>query len=128
MSQAKAGMKPEEMHARFEEIFNAGDVEKLLALYEEEAVFVPEPGREVRGKAAIREALKAFLALNGKVDIKTRYAFTKGDIALLSCEWTLNGKGEDGKPIELKGTTAEVARRQDDGRWLYVLDHPYGGQ
>jgi hypothetical protein len=24
-------------------------------------------------------------------------------------------------------TTAEVARRQADGGWLYVVDHPYAG-
>ena len=27
--------------------------------------------------------------------------------------------------VELSGITAEVARRQPDGRWLYVIDNPY---
>lgn len=128
MSKAKAEMKPEEIHRRFAELFNAGEVGKLVELYEDDAVFVPEPGRESRGKTEIREALKSFLALNGKLDIKTRYAVNAGDVALLSCEWTLKGKGEDGKPIELSGKTSEVVRRQTDGRWLYILDHPYGGE
>jgi hypothetical protein len=26
----------------------------------------------------------------------------------------------------MEGESAEVARRQPDGRWLYVVDHPMG--
>ena len=50
------------------------------------------------------------------------------DIALLSNEYTLEGTGEDGKPFTLTGKTSEVVRRQPDGRWLYIIDHPSGAE
>ena len=34
----------------------------------------------------------------------------------------------DGSPAELGATTAEVARRQPDGTWLYVIDNAWGDQ
>jgi ketosteroid isomerase-like protein len=32
----------------------------------------------------------------------------------------------DGSPADLGATTAEVARRQADGSWLYVIDNAWG--
>ena len=51
----------------------------------------------------------------------TRYAVESGDIALLSNEWTLE---LEGNPVA-SAVTAEVARRQDDGTWRYVIDNPF---
>jgi uncharacterized protein (TIGR02246 family) len=120
---------PEEIHRLFEEYFNSGDLNSLVDLYEDDAAFVPEPGQVLTGKDAIREALQGFLSLNGKMQLKTRYAVRSGEIALLSGEWQLSGgKGQDGQPVEMSGKTAEVARRQADGRWLYVADHPFGAE
>jgi hypothetical protein len=34
----------------------------------------------------------------------------------------------DGSPAELGAVTAEVARRQTDGSWLYVIDNAWGDQ
>lgn len=33
----------------------------------------------------------------------------------------------DGSPIQLQGHTSEIVRRQSDGSWLYIVDHPFGG-
>jgi ketosteroid isomerase-like protein len=40
------------MPATFETAFNTGDIEQVLALYEADAVVVPQPGQEVRGSTA----------------------------------------------------------------------------
>ena len=45
-----------------------------------------------------------------------------GDLALLSNVWVFSGDG-----FEIGARTAEVARRQVDGSWRYVIDHPFGG-
>jgi ketosteroid isomerase-like protein len=37
-------------------------------------------------------------------------------------------RGPGGKPFTATGQTAEVLRRQPDGRWLYINDHPAGAQ
>lgn len=119
--------KPEEMHQLFEQGFNAGDVEALLALYEEQALLVPAQGAEpVQGKAAIGEALGRFLALKGQITLQTRTLIEAGEVALLRSAWHLKGTGPDGTPIEMAHGSSEVVRRQADGSWKYLIDHPFG--
>ena len=109
------------MHARFESLFNAGDEEGLVNLYETDAVLYPSTEGPVRGKEAIRTALQGFIRIGGKISIRTLATFVANDIALTHGEWTLSGGATD-----LTGKSAEVLRRQPDGRWLYVIDNPWG--
>ena len=57
----------------------------------------------------------------GQVEVTTQYAVVHGEIALLSNRWTMR-IGDD----EMSATSAEVARRQPDGTWRYVIDNPDG--
>lgn len=121
-------LPPESAHRLFEDCFNAGDLDGMLALYEDDSTFVRGEKDYVRGRAALREGLQAFLDTKGRIRLVTRYAVPHGDLALLSNEWTLTGTGADGQPFTLTGRTVEVVRQQADGRWLYVIDHPWGAQ
>lgn len=119
---------PEALHHAWGERFSAGDVDGLLALYDPNAVLMAQPGQTVQGLAAIREVLAGFLALKGTFAITLQTALQSGDTALIFARWTLSdGQTPDG-PISLAGQTSDVARRQPDGRWLLVIDNPYGGQ
>ena len=51
---------------------------------------------------------------------------TAGDIALAVIRWTLNRKGPNGAPVRMEGTSSDVLRRQAEGRWLFVIDNPWG--
>ncbi len=119
-------MKPEDMAQSFAQAFNSGNVDAVLALYESNAVLMAASGQPATGREAIREALQGFLALKGKLALESRYCIRAGDTALTSSKWSLLGTGPDGKPVEMAGKSAEVVRRQTDGRWLYTLDHPFG--
>jgi uncharacterized protein (TIGR02246 family) len=118
--------KPEDMNSAFADAFNSGDIENLVSLYEPGAVLVPGPGQTVRGLEAIREALQELLALKGFMSSENQYALVHGDIALLRAKVRLVGNAPDGGRLEINNHTAEVIRRQPDGSWLYILDHPYG--
>ena len=113
------------MNAAFAEAYNSGEIEQLLAFYEPDALLAPLPGRRARGEAAIREALAGLLALKGRMTSANNYCMQVGDLALLQGEWHLSGTGSDGEPIEQRSRTAELVRRQPDGSWLYLIDHPY---
>jgi uncharacterized protein (TIGR02246 family) len=118
---------PVEAHALFQKAFNAGDLQGLMALYEPDAILIPQPGAEpVRGTQAIRSALEGFLALKGKVELDTKHVVQHGDIALLRSAWRVKGTGPDGKPVEMSHGSAEVVRRQPDGSWRCIIDHPFG--
>jgi uncharacterized protein (TIGR02246 family) len=118
--------RPEEMHEAFKARFNEGDLEGLVALYERNGKMVPQPGREVQGREAIRLALQEFLAMKPRIEMATRYVLEAGDMAVLSGQWKLTGRGPDGTAMEMTGRSVEVLRRQADGTWLFVLDHPFG--
>jgi ketosteroid isomerase-like protein len=109
--------------------FNAGDLPALMATYEPDAAIVPGPGAEpLRGHAAIEAALTWFLGLGGKLRFTPRHWLEQGDLALASIAFTMDGGADaDGQPVDLHGVTSEVLRRQPDGSWKYVVDHPFGG-
>ncbi|MFT4584420.1 MAG: ketosteroid isomerase-like protein [Gammaproteobacteria bacterium] len=120
---------PSTIHDIFTERYKAGDIEGCVSLYEDNAIFISsEDGTQLHGKAGAREALQNFHALGGEFTLRTRYAVRTGDTALLSIEWRLWGNDADDKPFDLGGKSAEIARLHPDGRWRYVVDHPWGGQ
>jgi ketosteroid isomerase-like protein len=81
----------------------------------------------VRGRDAIRASLADFLANPSHFTLRLEQVVETDDIALLVSSWTLTGTTPDGDAIELCGRTSDVVRRQRDGTWRLVIDHPYGG-
>ena len=121
--------EPEQMHDLFQQAFNAGDIEALMALYETDAALIPQPGVTVEGSAAIRDSLRWFLDRRGTITLETKLVVRVGDLAYLSNRWSLTGGTmPDGSPAELGATTAELVRQQVDGTWLYVIDNAWGDQ
>lgn len=105
--------QPEDLSRFVVERLNAGDVDGLVALYEPDAVLALPDGRVANGSGEIRRAYEQLVA--------DKPAFTpgqqlptlrNGDLALTSVRLV------DG------GITVEVARRQADGTWLWVIDQP----
>jgi ketosteroid isomerase-like protein len=118
-----AATQPDQIIKLFAEHFNAGDVEALGSLYEADAVILADPSQApVSGVPAIKEALQAFVAMGGSLTILASTGLTSGDIALTHSSWRLDPASGD--PLE--AMSAEVARRQPDGSWKYVVDNPWG--
>ncbi len=115
---------PRQMHQAFQDAFNGQDIDRLMALYEPDSALVPQPGVHAAGTDQVREALMAFLALNGQIELETYDVVDADDLALTSGRWVLNGTGPDGQPVTLGGVTAEVLRRGADGAWRFAIDHP----
>ena len=88
------------------------------------------PGPEapaVSGREAIASSLQRLVGLGGTISFEPRYWLERGDLAMGGIDFRLTGGRDlDGNPVELRGSTAEVARRQPDGTWKYVFDHPFG--
>jgi len=118
-------MEPQNMNAAFEEAYNAGDIEPLMALYEQDAVMAPSPGKRAVGHFAIREVLLRLLAIKGRITCRNLYCIRVDRIALLQAEWKLAGIRPDGKPVDMSSRTAEVVRQQEDGSWRYIIDHAF---
>jgi uncharacterized protein (TIGR02246 family) len=107
---------------------NRGDLDRAVSLYEGAAVMVAQPGRVARGSDQLREAIAGYLALKPTLKMEAREVVEAGDVALYVSRWSLRGTDPAGKPMELSGESTDVLRRQKDGRWLIVVDNPWGVQ
>ena len=119
---------PEELDVLFANAINAGDIEAAIELYEPGACLMPDPGQVAFGISAVREALGGLIAMKPRIRLDAKKLAETEGIALTTSKWVLEGTGPDGKPVKMEGQSAEVARRQPDGTWLFVIDNPYGLQ
>jgi uncharacterized protein (TIGR02246 family) len=104
----------------------ARDMDAILATFEPNAAMAAQPGMNVTGTEALREAFNQFLAINPKITVTSQETIETGDIALHSYTWKMSGKAPDGSPVEQSGFSTVVLRKQADGRWLMVIDNPFG--
>jgi uncharacterized protein (TIGR02246 family) len=111
-----------DIHPAVEAGGNNQDLDGLMALYAPDASMVLPDGSTVTGTEAIREQWRGFLEMKGRMTLRSRYAIEAGDLAILSNEWTYTAGDQT-----MSAVTAEVARRQTEGGWLYVIDHPFAG-
>jgi len=118
--------EPDEALRAFYRAFNRGDVDAVMAFYEPQAVLVAQPGQVAEGHAALREVVNGFLALKPTLTAEKLSCITVGELALSVIKWTLQGTGPDGQPVQMEGTSSDVLRKQADGRWLFVIDNPWG--
>lgn len=119
-------MTPEEVLNSVTEGINAGNLDSLMTLYEPLACFASQPGHLAKSPADIRESLRSFIDMNGKLDLKVKRVLNASDIALVTTEWLFSGTGSDGKHVDIVGKSADVLRQQPDGTWRFVIDNPWG--
>jgi uncharacterized protein (TIGR02246 family) len=117
---------PEAVIERFSKLLAQGDLDAMVELYEPDATFAPKPGAQVTGRAAIRDALAAFLAVRPRMTGHIEKVLCAGGTALVANRWSLSGTAPDGSPVELAATSADVLRRRSDGSWGILIDDPWG--
>jgi ketosteroid isomerase-like protein len=113
--------RPDEASRLFEERFARSDLDGLMDLYEEGAVFTNAQGAHA-GSIAIREVLGGYLSTGASIAMNDSVSFEAGELALVHWAWTMTFP--DGRVAE--GATAEVLRRQSDGSWKFIIDNPDG--
>jgi ketosteroid isomerase-like protein len=104
-------LQPEDLDRFFTERANAGDVDGVVALYEPEAVLAFPAGQLTIGTESIRKVYAELLAGARRFEGEIRPAIRNGDVAITSTTRAGNA-------------TVEVAHRQPDGTWLWMIDQP----
>jgi uncharacterized protein (TIGR02246 family) len=122
-----AGMSPEETDRLVTEALQRRDVDGVLELFESDAMFIdPGTGAEIRGHAAIGEALLGLFESDATVQGTPPHVFVVDDIALVLSNWAMEATEPDGQTFRESGCAIDVMRRQADGAWRYVIDNPRG--
>ncbi len=104
-----------------------GDLEGVVALYEEQAIFQPKDGVQLVGHDQIRDALGGLTALKPQIEyLGVPEVITVDDIALVKNSWKMVGVTPDGTEVVDEGISADVVRRQNNGEWLILIDQPRG--
>ncbi|HEX5733810.1 MAG TPA: nuclear transport factor 2 family protein [Blastocatellia bacterium] len=110
---------PEEICRLFQEFMAEGDLDSLLSIYDPEAVFVNESGEVKKGKEELREQLAPLAAARAVFEFNIRRVVRCGDIALMHTDWQVSS------PQPMFVYAIEVARRQPDGTWRWLIGDPF---
>ena len=117
---------PEEVLNSVTEGINARDLDSLMTLYEPLACFASQPGQLAKSPDGIRQCLRNFIDMNGKLELKVKRVIKTSDLALVTTEWSFRGTDSDGKHVHMAANSADVLRQQPDGTWRFVIDNPWG--
>jgi ketosteroid isomerase-like protein len=107
---------PEDICRLFRHCMAEGDLESLLSLYDPEAAFLTRTAEVKHGREGLRQELAPFAAAKARFDFDIRQVVQAGDIALMH---TSLG------PQSMAVHAIEVARRQPDGTWRWLIGDPF---
>jgi hypothetical protein len=65
-------MTPEDVLNSVVEGINTGDLDSLMTLYDADACFATQPGQLAKSPETVRQSLRSFIDLNGKLDLKVK--------------------------------------------------------
>ncbi|MEN4761613.1 SgcJ/EcaC family oxidoreductase [Chryseobacterium sp. C39-AII1] len=118
-------LKPEDCDLLMEKAIQTKDMDAMLALYEEDATFILDSGEQVNGLEEIKKALTPFLDVtNFKFTYLASFPDSQNKIAILRGSWIATAKDENNNDVEISGHDVEVVRKQEDGTWKFIIDHP----
>ncbi len=110
---------PEELCRLFQQHMGEGDLESVLSLYDPSAVFVNRSGDVAKGREGLKRELAPLAAMRARFDFTIKRVVETDDIALMHTAWTVSG------PEPMRAYAIEVARRQPDGTWRWLIGDPF---
>jgi len=117
---------PEDCDRLFATCVEAADLDGLVALYEPDARLLQGNGNVATGRDEIRQALHALTTGSTEMRIDVVRVVARNDLALLYNKWVIRTRAADGRISERTGSAVEIVRQQQDGRWLFAIDDPFG--
>ena len=110
--------RPEEICRLFQQYMAEGDIDSVLSVYDPEAVFLNQSG-EVKTGEALRQELAPLSAMKAIFEFNIKQVVQSGNIALMHTEWKVSS------PQQMLVYAIEVARRQPDGTWRWLIGDPF---
>jgi ketosteroid isomerase-like protein len=110
---------PSEICQLFARYMREGDLNALLTVYDPEIVFVNQAGEFRKGHDELKQELAPFVAVKAIFEFTTTRIIVSGDTALMHTDWKIWA------PHETSVRAVEVARRQPDSGWRWLIGDPF---
>lgn len=108
----------ENANSNWNAAFNAKDIEKLTAIYAEQATLSAGDGKVLAGREQIADLFQSFFdngLHNHQIETVATYA-SKGQISQLA-NWSADVENEAGETVTYKGVLMTVLQKNADGEW-----------
>lgn len=110
----------------FDAALNTGDLERIVALYDEQAVLHVQSGEIHSGTAAVRAELQQLIAAKASIANTLRHVFRRGDTALIIVDYVLNLTAPDESRMIVNGTATNVIQEAPGKGWRMIISNPQG--
>ena len=110
---------PEDICRLFQQHMAAGDIDAVLTLYDRDVAFLSQAGEVIRGRDRLKQELSSLVTTKPRFEYSVKQIVHADDIALMHTHWTVSG------PQQMKAYAIEVARRQPDGTWRWLIGDPF---
>lgn len=118
---------PNEGHEIYTKALKEKNLNVLLDIYADDAVIVTPGGKVVQGGNEIRQLLVDTIKTIDTITLTTVFRMNYKDTVVFRSKYRAVFNTPDGNKIVQDSSGIEVMRKQNDGNWLFVADHYYGG-
>jgi uncharacterized protein (TIGR02246 family) len=117
-------MNPNDVLPQIIKLVYAREFDAAMQLYADDCVMIEKPNVVLKGKDAIRRSLQAMVDSGNVLSVQMQDAVMVGDIAYSISDWQMTKNGV----TVAAGKATDLLRRTSDGKWLMVLDNPFGAE
>jgi uncharacterized protein (TIGR02246 family) len=110
---------PHDICRLFQQYMAEGDIDAVLSVYDPEAVFLNQSGQAKKGTEGLRQELAPFAARKVIFEYDIKQVIEAGEIALMHTQWKVTAERQ------MTVYAIEVARRQPDGTWRWLIGDPF---
>lgn len=118
---------PNKGHEIYTKALNEKNLKVLEDIYADDAVMVLPGGKIIQGKKDIHQFFVETIKIIDAITLTTVFRMNYKDTAVFRSKYRAVFNTPDGKKVTQATSGIEVMRKQNDGTWLFVADHHYGG-
>ncbi|MFY0679076.1 MAG: SgcJ/EcaC family oxidoreductase [Thalassovita sp.] len=107
--------------------FQKGQIDDVMTAYLPDAAVLFEPEAPLSGAEQLAAAFTQMSALSPEFTYSGHQVVVAGDTAIHIAPWDMTATLPDGTPLNQSGLSVAVMRKQADGGWKMIIDHPQAG-
>jgi ketosteroid isomerase-like protein len=113
--------------ASIAELVQAGQAAAAADHYADNAILMVTRDCHAIGRAAIREGFGTISLRFPCIVVNQAQVVRRGSIALHTAQWIARGAAQNSQSVQARGTTSAVLELGNNGRWLVLMENPWGG-